>query len=228
MKFSTKPTNTLNWNANGLVDEKRGLALLPTAPPSAARWGPATAPSRPPCAAPAVPAAPRQQEVPLPSCELTPIVRKRVVHGGCSCRGSASRTPLPSRSWWLSSSSVDSQCPPCRKSGGSPLPRPPRSTAARASATSAVVALCDGGHSLCRRQLRREQPWASRAGSTKQRIHKRQRNLFETCGGCDGCGGYGGCGGCGARSVVRACLSIRTRMQLIKGPVPVQWSLRLD
>ena len=56
-----------------------------------------------------------------------------------------------------------------------------RSIAARASATSAVVALCDGGHSLCRRQLRREQPWASLVGSTNKRIHtkKGQRNLFE-------------------------------------------------
>ena len=56
--------------------------------------------------------------------------------------------PAPTRrraaplSWWLSSCPVGrrSRCPPCRTSGGTPLPAPLRSTAARVANTSAVVA----------------------------------------------------------------------------------------
>ena len=42
------------------------------------------------------------------------------------------------------------------------------------------------GHSLCRRQLRREQPWASRVGSTNKGYTKSNANLFEPGGGGGG------------------------------------------
>ena len=78
----------------------------------------------------------------------------------------------------------------CQRSGGSLQPGPPRSTAARVSATSAVVALDDGGHSLCTgsaRRLLRVQPsatMASHVGSARKTT-KKATLVNQTPGCCD-------------------------------------------
>ena len=120
---------------------------------------------------------------------------------------------VPPWCWWRSSVPVERHtwCPPSGSSGGTPLPAPQRSTAARVATTSAVVAAF-----AAMRLLRHGRPltwlpvWVQPAVVAQNR-DKRAASKTRCCCCCCCCCSCGcGCGcGCGARGgVVLWCCGV--------------------